>query len=80
MNLALVLIELDSISCLVFLHFVTSIMRLILSSKVLVASPSFGIIGQVINALPVPFFVIKEMLSNDTARTDSMQDPSCYRV
>lgn len=35
-------------------------MSLILSSKVLVASPSFGIIGQVINALLVPFFVINE--------------------
>lgn len=60
MNLALVLIELGSISCLVFLRFVMSIMSLIMSSKVLVASLSFRIIGQVINALPVPFFVIKE--------------------
>ena len=59
-NLALVLIDLDSTYCLVFLHFVRSIMNLILSSKVLIASPSFGIIGQVINALLVPFFVINE--------------------
>lgn len=59
-ELALVRIELDSIYCLVYLHFVRSIMKSILSSKVLVASPSFNIIGQVINALPLLYFVFNE--------------------
>lgn len=35
-------------------------MSLVLSSKVLVASPCFTVIGHVIKALPAPLFVINE--------------------